>query len=568
MERGNGGRHPSTGPGSERKRTAPGEGKYCEERPEQAAIEATTTPRSRVGPAATFPRAGVAAHVTIAPMRGSRSVYVISDLHVGGRYGAGGDDRGFRMCTRVDELRRFVEHIVAEVRSPDVGLELVINGDFIDFLAEPDLPPHGGGAAPTTWSPTVHSPGEAVRKLRDIVLRDQPFFDALGALLAAGHALTVLLGNHDVELSYPAVHAALRGHLGADEHSAFTFLLDDQAYVVGDALIEHGNRYDGFNRIDHDALRQARAMQSRGEPTDDGPYHAPPGSRLVAHVMDPSKARYPFVDLLKPETEAVLPILAALVPGVRWKLPYLLWLTAEASLRRDIAAREGQSDQEPHGADTAASDDDDAPARPRHARKKTARQRDEEQLLALLAGPMTEAGAVEFLRKLAAADAADPPPIDSHEAADAPRGQDIAGVSGHVLRLLGSVDPRGLKARLPALLDALRAARNNQSFNVAVETEKAYLDAAQNLAATGRRYVVFGHTHLAKRIELPGGATYPGATRVRPDRHGRSGVRQEGHRDQGHCRRGVLRSRRRLGPSPARSRRRHPPCPARDAGPR
>jgi UDP-2,3-diacylglucosamine pyrophosphatase LpxH len=77
-----------------------------------------------------------------------------------------------------------------------------------------------------------------------------------------------------------------------------------------------------------------------------------------------------------------------------------------------------------------------------------------------------------------------------------------------VFRLLGSVDPRGLKARLPALLDSLRAARSNQSFNVAVETEKAYLEAAQRIAATGPRYVVFGHTHLAKRIELPGGATY------------------------------------------------------------
>lgn len=446
-------------------------------------------------------------------MLGDRILHVISDLHLGGLYGRGPGDRGFRMCTQVGSLQRYVEHITAAERPAGRGLELVINGDFIDFLAEGTA----GG-----WKPVIFSPSEAVAKLDAIVRRDQGFFDALGKLLAAGHALTVLLGNHDVELAYPAVEAAIRRHLGVTAASAFTFIRDGEPYVVGDALIEHGNRHDGFNRIDHRALTEACAMQARGESTEDGPFQAPPGSRLVAFVMNPIKAQYPFVDLLKPETGSVLPILAALAPSVRWKIPQVLWLKAQASLRRDVAARAGAGDDDDdggfRGADIAAGeqgDGDEGPVRRagRGRRRKSAHEREEDALRALLVESMGAAGAETFLRELAAAD---PPAAasggqgnESEDEDGSPmRGRDIASPSGHILRLLASVDPRGLKARLPALLDALRIVQKDASFDVGVETEEDYQKAAQAHADRGHRHVVFGHTHLAKCLPLEGGATY------------------------------------------------------------
>jgi UDP-2,3-diacylglucosamine pyrophosphatase LpxH len=444
-------------------------------------------------------------------MHGSRAVYVISDLHIGGEYGADNlarDDRGFRMCTRVDALTAFVDHVTAAHRAPESRAELVINGDFIDFLAEEaSWPRSPGGRANKrlrTWKPFIPTPEEAIGKLGEIVKRDQGFFDALARLLASGHAITLLLGNHDVELSYPAVREALERHLGVTGGSDFKFLLDDEAYIVGDALIEHGNRYDGFNKIDHDKLREARARQSRGVSTEDSPFSPPPGSRLVSYVMNPIKEKYPFVDLLKPETESVLPILAALAPSVRWQLPRVLFYKAWASLR-DV----------PRGVDVAAHDEDDdgeAPARKQGgARNKTAHQRDEEAFRSLLTERMTEAQADEFLRKLAAADPADRSGEGEDEGHEkGVRGRDVASPSPHLLRILGSVDPRGLHARLPALLDALRIVQNDSSFDVGTETEEAYLEAAKKIAKTGRRFVVFGHTHLAKKVDLGGdpSATY------------------------------------------------------------
>jgi len=72
----------------------------------------------------------------------ARRVYVISDLHLGGTYGKTSKGRGFRMNTHVSELAEFVEAL-AQMPSDGLKIELVINGDMVDFLAErEDAPPY------------------------------------------------------------------------------------------------------------------------------------------------------------------------------------------------------------------------------------------------------------------------------------------------------------------------------------------------------------------------------------------------------------------------------------------
>jgi hypothetical protein len=96
------------------------------------------------------------------------------------------------------------------------------------------------------------------------------------------------------------------------------FIYDGEAYAIGDALVEHGNRYDGWNAIDYDALRRVCSLQSRGQPIPSNLRLQPPaGSQLVAAVMNPIKRNYPFIDLLKPESTAAVPLLLALEPGSR-----------------------------------------------------------------------------------------------------------------------------------------------------------------------------------------------------------------------------------------------------------
>ena len=63
--------------------------------------------------------------------------------------------------------------------------------------------------------------------------------------------------------------------------------------------------------------------------------------------------------------------------------------------------------------------------------------------------------------------------------------------------------------RLPALLRAMRGLQDTDTFELGTESAKEYLNAAQMLADRGGfRYVVFGHTHQAKRVSLGEGRLY------------------------------------------------------------
>jgi hypothetical protein len=88
------------------------------------------------------------------------------------------------------------------------------------------------------------------------------------AFATARHSLTILLGNHDVELSFPPVRRAFASLIGTEEGMGLRFICDGEAYVIDHVLIEHGNRYDGFNAVAFDDLRELRSLQSRGL-TDD-----------------------------------------------------------------------------------------------------------------------------------------------------------------------------------------------------------------------------------------------------------------------------------------------------------
>jgi UDP-2,3-diacylglucosamine pyrophosphatase LpxH len=225
-------------------------------------------------------------------------IYVVSDLPLGGALGENGAV-GFQMCPprNQEKLAQFINELPSRDERTDV--QLVIAGDVVDFLAEKPF-------AAFTGDPNV-----ACRKLEHIIAVSQPVWAALQNFVGQRNgALTLLLGNHDVELCLPGVRQLLLATIG---EGRVEFLYDNQAWTYGPVLVEHGNRMDAWNAVPHGALRRFRSQLSRGcEPS---PFPALPGSQLVADVINSLKEQYSFVDLLKPETAGVLPILAALGAG-------------------------------------------------------------------------------------------------------------------------------------------------------------------------------------------------------------------------------------------------------------
>jgi UDP-2,3-diacylglucosamine pyrophosphatase LpxH len=226
-----------------------------------------------------------------------RALFVISDLHLGGEP-ATETAPDLEMCT--PHARERVDHFIryaAAQRLEQQDVRLVINGDIVDFLAEEGARPFLGDDI------------RAREVLQRIMGRTQKVWTALRDFVASGAALTLLLGNHDIELSLPGPRHLLLDRLGPGR---VEFIYDNQAFVDGPVLIEHGNRYDTWNMVPHNQLRHVRAKLSRGEKPRR--YPNVPGSDLVCKVVNRLKTKYRFVDLLKPETEAVLPALPSLDP--------------------------------------------------------------------------------------------------------------------------------------------------------------------------------------------------------------------------------------------------------------
>ncbi|HEX8354705.1 MAG TPA: hypothetical protein VF611_17490, partial [Pyrinomonadaceae bacterium] len=242
---------------------------------------------------------------------------------------AGKLSTGFQINNSYAALTAFVDWVATVAREAESEeVELVVNGDIVDFLAEDEFGEGLSGAQ--IWTADE---GEACARLRQIALRTREggargVFDALRDFVTAGNRLTLLLGNHDVELSLPRVREQLSAMLGG-ERGDLRFVYDGEAYTPGRVLIEHGNRYDRWNMLDYSALRQERSMRSRGLAVDEEArqkrYFVPPaGTYLVIHFMNRVKARYRFIDLLKPETNAMIPLLLALEPDMRQYLDDVL----------------------------------------------------------------------------------------------------------------------------------------------------------------------------------------------------------------------------------------------------
>jgi UDP-2,3-diacylglucosamine pyrophosphatase LpxH len=337
-----------------------------------------------------------------------------------------------------------------------------------------------------------------IKKLVDIVERDRSFFDALGRVLAAGHRLVLTLGNHDIELAFPAVRAALDEMIGAGPGTDFRFIFDGEAYVVGDALIEHGNRYDAFNVVNFNDLRQLRSIQSRRMAVPSKwEMDPPPGSFMVSRVINPIKESYRFIDLLKPETGAVIPILLALEPGYR----SIIREAAKQALRSKVGYGLDAPNMPSIGGDISSTGGDDIGLDELGGDISGGGSSNDPLAQVLSAELGDDAG--QFLETLDTEDS-----IEEMGGDISSLSEKISHAFGMTQLLLAGKGP-DVDKRLPALLRALRVLQDDKTFDESVETEATYLEAARALARDGSfRYVIFGHTHLAKNVALDDGAVY------------------------------------------------------------
>jgi len=144
-----------------------------------------------------------------------------------------------------DDLATMLDTVRSKVSAtPGDELCLVLNGDIFDFDAPRvvegesvfhDLPRTAENAVPAIGA----------------ILDDHPaFIAALGRVLADGHEVVFVSGNHDVLLTLPEVRAVVEGRLLAAAGSAVArsrIVFRAWFHLTPDGiLLEHGHQYDGY----------------------------------------------------------------------------------------------------------------------------------------------------------------------------------------------------------------------------------------------------------------------------------------------------------------------------------
>ena len=232
--------------------------------------------------------------------------FVISDLHLAPEQGRG-------LFQADEQFAGFLDYL----RENFSDSHLFINGDVFDFLV-------GQGQE------TEIDPPFTVDQVGTIAENHSHVFKALGLLASsASHEVTILGGNHDPEMVLPEVQRAIAQHLELGRSPcSINWLTNGEAASIEignlNVLIEHGDQYDSWNWVDHEALRQVVCLTSRNV-SHQGIYKVSPGSRLVLNRFNPLRDQFPWLQTLQPLSASIIPlslevILPALPGDDRWQL--------------------------------------------------------------------------------------------------------------------------------------------------------------------------------------------------------------------------------------------------------
>lgn len=222
---------------------------------------------------------------------------ILSDLHLGaGLFGGANPLEDFRHDR---EFYDFMLTLRDESESTGRPMDLIINGDFIEFLQVPAVPV-------SEYDPRRQYPEDAYRTTTeaDSVLRidlviagHRPFFEGLAAFLSERprRTVTIIKGNHDIPLYWSGVQWRIREALGATGPRAALLTFAERFFCQDGVYVEHGNQYgDPLNSLDN--------FENPVDPHQPDRLKMPLGSRFVVEFFNHVESEKWWVDAVKPIT--------------------------------------------------------------------------------------------------------------------------------------------------------------------------------------------------------------------------------------------------------------------------
>ncbi len=195
-------------------------------------------------------------------------IVVVSDLHLGrGKNAKTGRYYRLEAFFYDDDFCSFCNWLCEDAKTREESFVLVLNGDTFDLLRiEPEQSRAGASLRERRFGPTM-TPTAAGATISDILEGHPRFVAGISQILAAGHSVVFIAGNHDPELQWRNVQDAVRSKIlvavteqfGAETATGVSDQLTFSPwfyYEPGRIWIEHGNQYDSENAFAY-PLREA-----------------------------------------------------------------------------------------------------------------------------------------------------------------------------------------------------------------------------------------------------------------------------------------------------------------------
>lgn len=214
-----------------------------------------------------------------------KMVLVISDLHLS----AGKNIRGRRNFLEDFHFdRELIDFLIYHSSGlyEEKEVELVINGDFLDFLAVPYV---------EFFDDEFWSEKAALEKLKIIMKAHRPVLQALKQFLSKPNkTITYIIGNHDAELIFDSLKKEFISYFGPELETKINLRNDLHTHVpIPGVYIQHGHQYERAHEFDPDS--------SIVETPNSGKFFIPSwGSYYVINVINRYKQERPHINAVRP----------------------------------------------------------------------------------------------------------------------------------------------------------------------------------------------------------------------------------------------------------------------------
>ncbi|MBF0314514.1 MAG: metallophosphoesterase [Oligoflexia bacterium] len=221
----------------------------------------------------------------------NKIVLVVSDLHLGAGHLVNSRKNLLEDFDFDQEFSEFIDYHSSESYY-DTEVELIINGDFLDFLAIPFVP---------YFDDEYWKESASIEKLKLIISAHQLVFNKLkNFLLCPNKKIVYLFGNHDAEMLFPRVREYFIKTIMPEQFSLenrphlLIFPLEHNRYSpLSSILIKHGHDYESAHSF---KIGKSIIKGSSGEL-----YFRPPwGVYYVTRVLNRFKDERRFINAIRP----------------------------------------------------------------------------------------------------------------------------------------------------------------------------------------------------------------------------------------------------------------------------